>query len=197
MKTFIITASAVALLTCTAVFANQDKKPQEKPAAQDAPQMPDLPGPVAEHEWLQQLAGEWTSTMKGEAGPDWPGFEAKGTESIRSIGGFWIIAENHGDMMGMPYTGVLTLGYDSEKKKYVGTWIDSMTSYMWTYEGTREGDTLTLNTTGPNPENPGETIKFRESIQVKGKDHKVFTSTMQGEDGKWSTMMTIDYARKQ
>ena len=58
------------------------------------------------------------------------------------------------------------------------------------------GKTLTLETEGPCPLKPGQRCKFKEVIEVKDKDHKVFTSSMQGDDGKYTTMLTINYRRK-
>ena len=188
MKKFIIAGFAVALLAGVAVSNMQDEAP-------DGPAW-EMPKPQKEHEWLKQLEGEWTSDVKASGPPGQPGFESKGTETVRSIGGFWIVAENNGDMMGTPFTGILTLGYDTNKNKYIGSWIDSMTSYMWTYEGTVEGNKLTLSTEGPSQMNPAERVKFREVLEVKDKDHKVFTSSMQREDGSWNQVMTINYTRK-
>jgi hypothetical protein len=163
--------------------------------AQDVPKMP---GPEQEHEWLQQLAGEWDADAEAFMEPGKPPMKCKGTESIRSIGGFWIVAETKSTMMGMPFTGCLTIGYDPQKERYLGTWIDSMTSYLWKYEGTVDsaGKILTLETEGPCPASPGKLIKFKEVLEIKDKDHKRFTSSMQGEDGKWTTIMTINYRRK-
>ena len=163
-------------------------------ASQD---MPEMPGPQKEHEWLQQLVGEWETESEVNAGPDQPGQTFKGKESVRSIGGLWVMAEFSADM-GMPFTGILTAGYDAEAKKYVGTWIDSMTSYMWHYNGAVDaaGKILTLETEGPSPMTPGKRCKFKESFEIKDKDHKVFTSTMQMEDGTWTTFMTTKYQRK-
>ena len=35
-----------------------------------------------------------------------------------------------GDMGGTTMTAIQTIGYDPEKKKYVGTWVDSTTTYL-------------------------------------------------------------------
>ena len=53
------------------------------------------------------------------------------------IGDFWVIAVVKGATPGHEYHGQGTFGYDSRKKKYVGTWIDSMADYIWHYEGDR------------------------------------------------------------
>ena len=46
----------------------------------------------------------------------------------------------------------MTLGFDPQKGGYVGTWIGSMTSFLWIYRGTldRVEKILTLDTEGPN-----------------------------------------------
>jgi hypothetical protein len=86
----------------------------------------------------------------------------------------------------------LTLGFDPESKKYVGTWIDSMGSHLWKYVGTVDsaGKILTLETEGPCPMKPGLS-KFREVTEWKGKDDRVFTSSIQGDDGKWNMMVRV------
>jgi uncharacterized protein DUF1579 len=46
----------------------------------------------------------------------------------------------------------MTLGYDPEKKQYVGTWVGSMMSYLWVYDGSLDAEekVLTLNAEGPS-----------------------------------------------
>lgn len=165
--------------------------------AQDAPHPA---APVQEHQWLQQLVGDWDVQVEGKMGPDQPPMKCQGTERVRSVGRLWVIGESKMDLPDAPepMTGVLTLGYDPEKKKYIGTWIDSMTSYLWEYEGTLDpaGKVLTLQTQGPNPMLPGKISKYKETIEVKGEGHKTFTSAILGEDGQWFTFMTADYRRK-
>ena len=51
----------------------------------------------------------------------------------------------------------MTLGFDPQKGGYVGTWIGSMTSFLWIYRGTldRAEKILTLDTEGPNFDGEG------------------------------------------
>ena len=163
-----------------------------------AQEIPQFPGPEKEHEWLEQLVGEWDGDVEMYMDPSKPPMKAKGTESVRSVGGFWTLGEVKSDLGGMPYTGIMTLGYDADKKKYVGTWVDSMTSHHWKYEGKLDptGKILTLETKGPCPLRPGELSNFKEVIEIKDKDHKVFSSSIEIEDGKWQTGMIGRYTRK-
>jgi len=165
-------------------------------AAHDDP--PATPAPQKEHDWLKQLAGEWESDAEIHMEPGKPPVKSKGTESGRMLGGFWLIADGKSEVMGMPFTNVFTLGYDAEKKKYVGTWVDSMGGYLWKYEGSVDasGKILTLDTDGPCPLAPGKTSKFKETIELKSKDNKYFTSSIQGDDGKWTTLVTVNSRRK-
>ena len=41
----------------------------------------------------------------------------------------------------------------------------------------------------------GKPAKYRETLEVKDKGHKVYTSSIE-KDGKWTTFLTIKYTRK-
>lgn len=154
--------------------------------------------PRKEHEWLQQLLGEWTYEVEAVTEPGKPPERFKGSESVRSLGGLWIIAEGRGEMPGGGIaTTMMTLGYDPRKERYVGTWVGSMMTHLWTYEGVLDASerVLTLDTEGPGM-TEGEMEKFRDVIELKDDDHRVLRSHMQGEDGNWYGFMKADYQRK-
>lgn len=157
----------------------------------------EMPKPVKEHAWLEKLAGDWISESEVMMGPDnW--IKVKGAEKCRTHGGFWIIAEGEAEIMGTKVNSILTLGYDPEKKKYIGTWVDNCAAHMWRYEGTLDaaGKVLTLDTEGPNMMVPGKTSKYREVITLVGPDEKTFSSSILGDDGKWTTFVKATYKRK-
>jgi hypothetical protein len=93
------------------------------------------------------------------------------------LGGFWVLNEMKGDMVGEPMTGVQTIGYDEARKMYVGTWVDSMTAYMWQYEGNVDatGKVLTLDADGPNFMSDGKLTKFQDIYEFKSNDEIVIT----------------------
>jgi hypothetical protein len=155
-------------------------------------QVPEFPQPQKEHEWLQKFVGEWTSESKASMGPGVPEMQCKGKIKSRMLGGFWLISDNEGDMGGVKISAVQTIGYDAEKKKYVGTWIDSMMNHMWKYEGTvdESGKKLTLEAEGPDMANPGKTALYRDIYEFKSNDELAISSEMQGADGKWIVFMT-------
>src|SRR5690606_19891634 len=103
-------------------------------ATQPAEEMCQMPKPTKEHDWLQKFVGEWESEVEIVMDPSQPPMLGKGTESTRMIGGAWIVAQGSSEMMGEPFESVLTLGYDPRRQKYVGTWIDSMSGFLWIYE---------------------------------------------------------------
>jgi hypothetical protein len=161
----------------------------------EAQDQPPMPKPTKEHEWLKALDGEWATEGECMAEPGkW--LKMKGLASGRSLGGFWNVLENRGEFMGAPFTGIMTLGYDAEKKKYVGTWVDSMTSFLWKYEGSVDasGKILTLDSEGMCPKTAKMT-KFQEKIELAGKDSWIFTSAME-DNGKMVQFMKIVYTRK-
>ncbi len=156
--------------------------------------------PQKEHQWLQQLVGEWTYESEATMKPDRPAETFTGTESVRSLGGLWILAEGQGDMPGGGIgRSMMTLGYDPQQQRYVGTWIGSMMSYLWVYDGELDAAErmLTLEADGPAMDGEGKLAKYKDVIEVERDDHRVLTSHVLGEDGEWHHFMTATYRRKQ
>lgn len=180
MKAFTL-ASVVMALLVVGVRANDGPKPA---------------APQKEHEWLKQLEGEWVTEADFVMAPGQKPEKSKGTESSKSLGGLWVVSELKMECMGETMTGLMTVGYDTAKKKYVGTWVCSACDQKFEYVGSVSDRTLTLETEGPNPADPKKTVKMKDVIELKDKDTKTFTSFMQGEDGKWVTFMTLTAKRK-
>lgn len=155
--------------------------------------------PRAEHHWLQKLVGEWTYESEAILGPDQPPMKSEGSESVRSLGGLWTLAEGRGEMPeGGQFTSVMTLGYDPERKRFVGTWIGSVMTHLWLYEGELDeaGKVLALHAEGPTMTGDGKTAKYKDEIEILGDDHRTLTSSMLGEDGNWHRFVTAHYRRK-
>jgi hypothetical protein len=155
--------------------------------------------PQKEHQWLEKLVGEWTSEMEASMAPDKPPEKFVGTDSGRSIGGVWVALEGRGPMPGGGTAiTIMTLGYDPTKKKYVGTFIGSMMTYLWVYEGELDasGKKLVLNAEGPHFVEAGKMAKYRDTIEFLSDDHRTLTSHMLGDDGQWNHFMTAHYRRK-
>jgi hypothetical protein len=82
-------------------------------------------------------------------------------------------------------TTLMTLGYDPEKQRYLGTWVGSMMTHMWVYDGELDasGNILTLSTEGPDLETEGKVAKYRDVIEFVTEDVRALTAHTQKEDG--------------
>lgn len=162
--------------------------------AQDGPPATE---PTAEHKWLARFVGEWTSTGKTEQGPDTPVMECTGTISSRLLGELWVVNEIDGEMPGVNFKAIQTIGYDAKSKKFVGTWIDTMTDHLWRYEGRldEKGEKLMLEATGPSMMPGGGETLYRDSYEFTASGTIVSTSEVQGPNGEWVTFMTGELKR--
>ena len=91
----------------------------------------------------------------------------------------------------------MTLGYDPARKRFVGTFIGSMMTHLWVYDGALDaaGKVLTLDAEGPTSPAEGKMAKYQDIIEFKSDDHRVLSSQMLGDDGKWHHFMTANYRR--
>jgi hypothetical protein len=151
-----------------------------------------------EHQLLERLVGEWICESECMMESDQPPTKSSGTEIVRSIGGGWIVAEGEGEMPdGDRSKMIITLGYDPQRERYIGTFICSMMTHLWIYNGSFDPakNLLTLDTEGPTC-NSEKMAKFKDCIEFIDDDHRVLTSQILDDDGHWHQFMTSDYRRK-
>jgi hypothetical protein len=152
-----------------------------------------------EHRWLEGLVGEWTSEMEAVMEPGKPPSKLSGTEVVRSLGGAWVICEGSGEMPGGGTSKmIMTLGFDPDRGRFTGTFVASMMTHLWVYEGTLDtaANVLTLNTEGPDFKGGGQMAKYQDVIEMRSADHRVLTSRVLGDDGTWTHFMTAHYRRR-
>lgn len=155
--------------------------------------------PQKEHAWLHRMVGTWACEGEAAMEPGKPAMKWKSTETVRSLGGLWVVGEGVGEMPGGGGEAitVITLGYDPAKGRFVGTFVGSMMSNMWVYEGQLDQDerVLTLNTEGPSMTPGAPPAKYKDVVELKSEDHRTLTSLVQGEDGQWHQIVSAVYQR--
>jgi hypothetical protein len=167
------------------------------PKKADAPaecSPPPCGAPEKEHLWLRRLCGTFDCETEFAMTPEGPTQKSKGLDVTEPFGDFWVKTMISGKPPGMDreMNGLMTLGYDPAKKKFIGTWVDNMMAFMWRYEGSLDatGNVLTLDTEGPSFTTPGATAPYRERIELRGDGEKVFSSSTEIKSGVWTTFMT-------
>jgi Protein of unknown function (DUF1579) len=159
---------------------------------------PTFAEPQDEHRWLQKLVGEWTSEFEAEM-PSAPPTTFKGSEVFRSLGDLWVLGEAEGESPGGGTDrSIITLGYDPEKQKFVGTFVGSTMTHLWIYEGTLDAakKILTLEAEGPDMSEEGRMTKYQDIHEFESDDHRLFRTQMLDSDGKWHQFMTGHYRRR-
>jgi hypothetical protein len=116
-------------------------------ASAQAPPAPPKPGP--EHENLKYFVGKWTSTGEEKQSPMGPGGKFTMNDNCELFsGGFFVVCKSTGKRGGGPVQGLGILGYDTEKKAYSYTGIDSsMGDHTEVAMGKKEGDVWTYTET--------------------------------------------------
>ena len=151
------------------------------------------------HKHLETEAGVWDATVKMWHTADADPMESKAVETNEMFGDFWLLSKFETDFGGMKYTGRMQLGYDPQKKKYVGTWIDTMSPYLQTMEGTydEKTKTSTMLATGVDMMT-GKVSNSKMVTRIENENEKVFEMFMpvEGKKDEWWKSMEVKYTRR-
>ncbi len=152
---------------------------------------PPIAKPTEQHALLANKVGVWDATMNAM------GMESKAVYDCRKLGDLWVVGDFKGDFMGAPFAGHEVWGFDSEKGKYVSTWVDNWMDRVMSFEGEYDAaaKTLAMWTEGKDPMT-GKPIRERHDSKFLDADTWEFTMNHPGPDGKYAPVMTIRYKRR-
>jgi Protein of unknown function (DUF1579) len=150
-----------------------------------------------EHNILQQEVGTWDAAGKMWAPGESEPMEFSGSETNEMLGGLWLISKFDGKMGDISFTGRGTTGYDPAEKKYVGTWIDSVSPYLTIMKGDYDPATKTLTMTGDMRDaGTRKILATKQTWRYIDDNTRTFEIHTPGEDGKMWKMMEIEYKRR-
>jgi len=158
-----------------------------------------MPQATAEHLGLEAEVGTWDAVSKMWFAPGAEPMGGTAVETNKMLGKMWLVSEYKGEMMGAPFVGHGQFGYDPQKKKYIGTWIDTFGPYLSVMEGTvdEKTKTLTMLSKGFDPMTGKECISKMVSTMIDH-DHKKFEifKPVEGKKDQWWKQMEINYTRR-
>jgi hypothetical protein len=168
-------------------------------SAARAQETPPLMVPLPQHTEMARDVGVWDAETTAWATPDAEPEKSTGVETNRMIGKMWLASEFKGTFMGGEFVGEMQFGYDPLKKKYVGTWIDSISPFLFTIEGEYDvaTHTLTCLMTGTSALT-GKPETAKNVTRYIDENTKTFEMYMpvEGKEGEWWKTMEIAYTRR-
>lgn len=205
---FAALAGALVLAGTTAMAMRQDpgelgkkvaeslRGGMEDPAAMEKWQKTLQTGPA--HEFLvKTFAGNWTTEVKMWMDPAGEPMTSKGSATCEPIlNGRFIRERFKGNMMGQEFEGEGTTGFDNNRKLFISSWLDSMSTGMMTMKGSISPDGRTLTFIGdmdePMTGEVGKPIKMVIHVDSPDKHTSTMYEILYGQDMK---VMEITYTR--
>jgi Protein of unknown function (DUF1579) len=154
--------------------------------------------PDEHHALLGAFVGEWTAHSVFQMSPDAPPMESTGSETNEMIfGGRYLATHHQGDFMGAPFEGRGAMGYDKVQKKYVGVWIDSMSTMIYVESGQYDAASRSFTMESAFTDPTGKKVKGRHVYTVVSDTERKldFYEAEAGSD-EWHKSGTITYTRK-
>ena len=142
--------------------------------------------------------GTWSSEMSMSEKPGAPIQKSTGTTVNKMVlGGRYQESVNTSTMMGMPFEGHGTLGFDNIKKVFESTWIDNMGTGVMKMSGPWDAATKSVTLTGKMTDPmSGKEVNYKEVFTVVDDNTQMMAMYAPGEDGKEFKSMEIKFTRK-
>ena len=149
----------------------------------------EMPKPTEHHSKLALLAGHWrgTETMHPSQWDPEGGTATGHNDSRLALSDFALITDYRQERDGVTtFEGHGIMTYDPNKSVYVLHWFDSMGSPPEVFEGSFDGDVLTLSHGGP-----GMHARFTYDLSEEGILRSRMDMSPDGEE--WATFFECDY----
>ncbi len=154
--------------------------------------------PGKEHQLMASWDGVWNGSVTTWNNPGSP--PSTSTMEVNNkmvLGGRYQQSTYKGTMMGQPFEGISTTGFDNAKKEFVSTWEDNMGTGIAKASGPWDEASKSVTLTGNMMEGTsGKEVGFREILKIVDEDHQIMEMYGPGADGKEFKTMEIKYTRK-
>jgi hypothetical protein len=143
------------------------------------------------------MAGSWNvkSWCLMESGGE--RIDATGSSEQKMVlDGRFVQQEYKGAMMGTPFTGIGFTGYDNHARKYVSTWMDSMGTCIYYFEGTASADGKTITQTCSVDDPVRGPLTWRSVTSFVNDGSYRCEMYSRGESGKEEKMAEMTYTRR-
>lgn len=127
--------------------------------------------------------------------PGQPESRSRGVSTNRlAHGGRWLVVDYQADS---GFAGHGVYGWDANKRRYVGTWVDNMRDFLAIAEGTWDPERRAMTYVTTVPRGPdGQPFTLREVTETVDADTQIFRSYSPTGDGGELEMMTVTYRRR-
>jgi hypothetical protein len=175
----------------TAAFVSCPARAQEQQEAQ-------LPQVSDQHKLLQKDVGTWDAVMKIFPQEGAEPVESKGTEKNDLLpGGMWLVSQFKGEVFGMSFNGMGTMGYDPVEKKYVGTWVDSISPHLTVLKGEYDAAKKTMTSIAEGRDfQSGEVTQSKHITRFIDENTRTFEIHAKEGGEKERKVMEIQYKRR-
>lgn len=199
-RTLWTTLALCTVFVALPVYA-QEEEPEYEGAREEAADMDAMMeaytkagAPGEQHEWLATLAGDWNISVKMlNMGPEPMTTEAT-AHSEMIHGGRFLLEEIEGTWMDQPFHASNVTGYNNTTGTFEQGWIDNFSTGLYTYTGSRDGNTLTTTGEMKDPVS-GEMVKNKSVLTVVSSDRLEVVGYEDRGEG-WQKTMEIVYTRQ-
>jgi hypothetical protein len=154
--------------------------------------------PGEAHRRLAPLVGTWNAKSTFWMAPGAPPSTGDGVSEHR-----WVLGGRHveqiyrGTTMGMPFEGIGYTGYDNTQKRYVGSWMDTMSTGIMTSVGTGKPTSSRVAFESRMFDcTSGAEVVFESFVHIRDQNHHSFEMWTRSPAGKRYRAMLVDYTRK-
>jgi hypothetical protein len=168
-----------------------------KPGMEEMEVYQKLSVPGDPHKFLAGLVGNWTTKTTAWMEPGKPPVESFGTcKQKMLLGGRYLQQEYAGEMMGSLFRGINLIGYDNFTKKYVSTWIDSMSTGIYLFEGAGSDDGKTITQIANYVDPVRGPVTWRSVTKLVNENTVEYKMFITPKGGKEEKMMVMTLSRK-
>jgi len=197
MRAISLAATTLCILLTVSTALAKDKKPGKQMDQQAMMELyKQLGTPGEPHKLFASLAGSWTTTTKEWMEPGKPPTESTGSAEMKMLlDGRFLYQEYNAQMMGQPFSGIGIDAYDNLRKRYVTVWLDTMSTGVFTMEGTASADGKTITLKGQHGEPGGGHMTHRAVWKIEDANTQTFEMYGAHGHGKETKMLEITYTR--